>query len=188
MAIIKLPKLNLEKVKSDVRAKVDRLAKDGFHKIFEQIDQLKIKQGVDKLGLEKFINQCALMAAGSGALTGLGGATTMLLGIPIDMMNLITQQFRITMAINYYYRGDHRIGFDEFIKIVATSLKVDAGVTVTKNILEEVAEKMILNMGSKAAERLVPVVGAAIGGTANYLFIKRMSERVREMISTPLAP
>jgi Na+-transporting NADH:ubiquinone oxidoreductase subunit NqrE len=187
MAIIKLPKLNLEKVKSDVKEKVDRLAKDGFHKIFEQIDQLKIKQGVDKLGLEKFINQCAFLAAGSGALTGLGGISTMLLGIPVDMINLITQQFRITMAINYYYRGEHRIGFDEFIKIVALSLKVDASVTVTKNILEEVAEKLMLNVGSKAAERLLPVVGAAIGGTANYLFIKKMSERTREMIA-PLTP
>lgn len=187
MAIIKLPKLNLGKVKSDLKERVDQLAKDGFHKIFEQIDQLKIKQGVDKLGIDKFINQCAFLAAGSGALTGLGGISTMLLGVPVDMINLITQQFRITMAINYYYRGEQRIGFDEFIKIVAMSLKVDASVTVTKNILEEVAEKLMLNVGSKAAERLLPVVGAAIGGTANYLFIKKMSERMREMIA-PLTP
>ena len=107
----------------------------------------------------------------------------MLLGIPVDMINLITQQFRITMAINYYYRGEQKIGFDEFIKIIATSLKVDASVTVTKNILEEVAEKLMLNIGSKAAERLVPGVGAVIGGSAKYLFIKRMAGSVTEMIS-----
>jgi len=189
MAIIKMPKFNLQKVKADAKQGFDKLAKGGFQKIFNQIDQLKIKKGVDELGIEKFVNQCALMAAGSGALTGLGGVSTMLLGIPVDMINLITQQFRITMAINYYYRGEQKIGFDEFIKVVATSLKVDASVTVTKNVLEEIAEKLMLNMGSKAAERLVPVVGAVIGGSANYLFIKRMAGRVTEMISpSPLTP
>ena len=189
MAIIKMPKFNLQKIKADAKQGFDKLAKGGFQKIFNQIDQLKIKRGVDELGIEKFVNQCALMAAGSGALTGLGGVSTMLLGIPVDMINLITQQFRITMAINYYYRGEQKIGFDEFIKVVATSLKVDAGVTVTKNVLEEIAEKLMLNMGSKAAERLVPVVGAVIGGSANYLFIKRMADRVTEMINpSPLTP
>jgi hypothetical protein len=28
---------------------------------------------------------------------------------------------------------------------------------------------------------LIPVVGAVIGGTANYLFVKRMAEKVKEL-------
>ncbi|NCD71804.1 hypothetical protein GSY63_20745 [Mucilaginibacter sp. R11] len=176
-----LPKINLNKAKAGLKVNFERLSKGGFEKIFNQIDQLGIKRGVDHLGLDKFINQCALLAAGSGVVTGAGGISTMLVGVPLDMINLITQQFRVTLAINYYHRGDYRITFDEFIKIIATSLKVDTGITVTKTIMEEVAEKLLLNIGTKTAERLVPVVGAIIGGSANYLFIKRMGESVKEM-------
>ena len=37
----------------------------------------------------------------------------------------------------------------------------------------------MINFGAKTAERMVPVVGALIGGTANYLFIKRMGNAVK---------
>ncbi|OKS85855.1 hypothetical protein [Mucilaginibacter polytrichastri] len=181
MRKLTLPQINFNKLKSGFRANFERLSKDGFEKIFNNIDQLGIKRGVDRVGIDRFINQCALMAAGSGVVTGAGGITTMLVGVPVDLINLITQQFRVTLAINYYNRGDYRIPFDEFIKIIATSLKVDAGITVTKTIMEEVAEKLLINIGSKTAERLVPVVGAIIGGSANYLFIKRMAASVKDM-------
>ena len=171
----------LKKAKSNIGKSFTEFANEGFKKIFEQIDQLGIKSGVDKMGLDKFINQCALFAAGSGAISGSGGAITMAVGMPLDLINLITQQFRATMAITYYYKGSYKINFDEFIDILGRSLKVDAGVTVTKSVLEGIAEKLMVNIGSRTAEMLVPVAGAIIGGTANYLFIKRMSESVKKM-------
>jgi hypothetical protein len=175
-----LPNFNLDKFKADVRQGFKNLAKGGFKNIYSHIDQLGIKKGVDELGINKFVNQCALLAAGSGAMAGAGGLATMLVGVPLDMINLVTQQFRVTLAVNYHKTGRYEIRFNDFFKIVASSLKVDAGVTVTKNIMEEVAEKLLLNLGSKTAERLVPVVGAVIGGSANYLFIKRVARQLRE--------
>jgi hypothetical protein len=115
------------------------------------------------------------MAAGSGAIAGSGGIMTMIVGMPVDFVNLITQQFRVTMAVMYYTKGSYRIGFDEFMVLVATSFKIEAGVAVTKTMMEGIAEKLLLAFGVRAAERLVPVVGAVIGGTANYLFVKRMA-------------
>jgi hypothetical protein len=53
-------------------------------------------------------------------------------------------------------------------------------------MMESVAEKIILNLGVRTAERLVPVVGAVIGGTTNYLFIKRMAKSVKEMQGLPM--
>jgi len=169
-----------KKIKSNISHSLAAFTNGGFKKIFEQIDQLGIKRGVDKMGLDKFINQCALFAAGSGVISGSGGAATMLVGIPLDMVNLITQQFRVTLAITYHTRGDYKMDFSEFIKTVASSLKVDAGVTITKTMMEEIAEKLLINLGSRTAERLVPIVGGVIGGTANYLFIKRMAESVKK--------
>lgn len=176
---MKLIKFN--KIGTDIRLHTESLAHMGFRKIFEGIDQLKIKNGVDKLGLEGFINQCACLAAGSGAMAGSGGIFTLVAGIPFDFINLITQQFRAIMGIMYYYRGTYDNGFDDFMSLVATSVRVEAGVAITKSMMEGIAERMLMILGTRTAERLVPVVGAVIGGTANYLFIKRMAEQVKRM-------
>jgi len=176
----------LEKLSSDIKQHITRLSNDGFQQIFERIDQLKIKNGVDRLGLDKFIEQCAYMAAGSGVISGSGGMLTMVIGIPMDFINLITQQFRVTMAIMYYNRGTYQVGFNEFMTLVAASLKVEASVALTKTMMEGVAEKILLIFGTRTAERLIPVVGAAIGGTTNYLFIKRMAKMVRRIQVEPV--
>lgn len=176
-----MKKIDIKTLSTDVKQQATQLAQTGFRQLFNHIDQLKIKKGVDALGVDKFINQCAWLAAGSGVVAGSGGLITMLAGLPLDVANLITQQFRVTMAVMYHQRGDYRFTFDEFMAFVATSLKVEAGVSITKTMMEGIAEKMLLLVGSRTAERLVPVVGAAIGGTANYLFIKRMAKSVKGM-------
>lgn len=178
--------LKLQRIGTGLKHYSEKLSHDGFKSIFDHIDQISVKKSVDKLGLDKFINQCAYIAAGSGAISGTGGMLTMIVGMPVDVVNLLSQQFRVTMAIMYYNRGTYQMGFEEFMRLVAVSFKVEAGVAVTKTMMEGIAEKIILNLGARTAERLVPVVGAVIGGTANYLFIKRMAESVKRMQEVPL--
>lgn len=173
-------KLPFKRTRTEIKQYTEKLAHDGFKQIFGHIDQLNIKRGVDKMGLEKFINQCAYLAAGSGAISGSGGVLTMVVGMPVDFVNLITQQFRVTMAIMYYTRGNYKISFEEFMALVATSFKIEAGVAMSKTVMESVAEKLLLAFGVRTAERLIPVVGAVIGGTANYLFVKRMADSVKK--------
>lgn len=171
----------LKKLRDNAKIYIENLSHDGFQKIFDHIDQLNIKKGVDRLGLDKFIEQCAYLAAGSGVISGSGGLFTMVIGIPVDFLNLITQQFRITMAIMYHERGTYEVGFNEFMQLIAASLKVEAGVAITKTMMESVAEKMLLVFGTRTAERLIPIVGGAIGGATNYIFIKRMAKMIKEM-------
>src|SRR5471030_3233239 len=116
------------------------------------------------------------MAAATGAISGGGGVLTMAIGIPFDLLNMLTQQIRVTLGIIYYTRGAYQVGLDEFLSIMAAALQVDAGIVITKNVLERGAERMMIRMGSKTAGRLIPFVGAIIGGTTNYLFIKRMAD------------
>jgi len=176
----------LKSIRSNVSTYIESLSRGGFKQIFDRIDQLNVKRGVDKLGLDKFIDQCAYLAAGSGIISGSGGIVTMVIGIPMDFINLITQQFRITMAIMYVNKGTYEIGFDEFMRLVAASLKVEAGVAITKTMMESVAEKLLFLFGTRTAERLIPIVGAAIGGATNYLFIKRMAKMVKRMQTEPV--
>ena len=171
----------LNNLRSNIRFKLEDLSQDTFKNIFTRIDQLGVKQGVDKLGLDKFIEHCARLAATTGAISGGGGALTMAIGIPVDLLNMITQQFRVTLGIIYYHRGSYSMNFDEFISILAAVFQVEAGVTITKTIMERIAEKMMIRLGSKAAGRLIPVVGAVIGGTTNYMFIKRVAESVKKL-------
>ncbi|MBK0380299.1 hypothetical protein [Mucilaginibacter segetis] len=170
-----------KKSRTQLKNYAEHLSEDGFKQIFNHIDQLNIKKGVDRMGLDKFINQCAYLAAGSGAIAGSGGILTMIVGMPVDFVNLITQQFRVTMAITYYNKGSYKVSFEQFMTIVATSFKVEAGVAVTKTMMEGIAEKLLMMFGVRTAERLIPVVGAAIGGTTNYLFVKRMAESVKKL-------
>jgi len=166
---------------SNIRFRFEDLQQDTFKKLFTHIDQLGIRQGVDKMGLNKFIEQCARLSATTGVISGGGGALTMAIGIPFDFLNMMTQQIRVTLGIIYYSRGSYQIDFDEFLSIMSAALQVEAGITITKNILERSAEKIMVRMGSKTAGRLIPIVGGVIGGATNYLFIKRMAESIKRM-------
>ena len=138
-------------ISTEFKRGIQRLSDGGFKQIFSRIDQIGIKKGVDKLGIDKFVNQCAYMAAGSGIVTGIGGLSSMLIGVPLDVINLITQQFRVTLAISYHQTGSYEITFEDFFRIVASTVKADTKLALSKNIMEEVAEKLVLTLGSKTA-------------------------------------
>jgi hypothetical protein len=160
---------------------IEGVQQDTFKRIFTHVDQLGIRQGVDSLGIDRFIEQCARFSATTGALVGGGGALTMVIGIPFDLMNMITQQIRVTLGIIYHTRGTYQITFDEFLTIMAQAMQIEAGITITKTILERGSQRIMTRMGSRTAAKLIPLVGAVIGGATNYLFIKRMAESVRKM-------
>ena len=158
-----------------------RLSEIGFKRVFDSINQHGIKKGVDEMGIDAYIEHCARLAAGTGAITGLGGPITFILGIPVDMLNNLTQQFRVTLGVIYYRRGTYNIAFDEFMSVVAISVGVEASLLMTRTVLENVAERLLLRMGAKAGGRLIPLVGALVGSATNYLFIKSIGKSVKRL-------
>ena len=133
------------------------------------------------MGLDGFIEHCARLAASTGAITGMGGAVTVIVGIPADLFNNLAQQFRVTLAVIYARRGSYTVTFEELMSVVGISLGLEAGLMLTREILENVAEKLLLRMGAKAGGRLVPLIGAVVGGTTNYLFIKGVGASVKRI-------
>ena len=162
-----------------------RLALYGFRKVFDSINQHGIQKGVDRMGIDGFIEHCARLAASTGAITGMGGAVTMIVGIPADLFNNLAQQFRVTMGIIYARRGRYEVSFEELMAVVAVSVGVEAGLLLTRQVLENIAEKLLIRMGAKAGGRLIPVIGAVVGGTTNYLFIKSVGASIKKL---PLQP
>jgi hypothetical protein len=158
-----------------------RLANYGFRKVFDSINQYGVKKGVDEFGLDGFIRHCARLAASTGAITGLGGGVTMIIGIPVDLFNSIAQQFRVTLAILYDRRGTYRVTFEEMMSVIAMSVGVGAGFILTRAVIEDTAEKLLIRMGAKAGGRLIPFVGAFLGSTVNYLFIKSAAASVKKL-------
>jgi hypothetical protein len=160
---------------------IGRLSEVGFKRVFDSINQHGIKKGVDEMGIDAYIEHCARLAAGTGAITGFGGPITFIVGLPADMLNNLTQQFRVTLAVIYHRRGTYNIAFDEFISVVAISVGIEAGLLMTRSLLENLAERLLLRMGARAGGRLIPFVGALVGSATNYFFIKSIGKSVKRL-------
>ncbi len=152
-----------------------------FQKIFESINQFEIKNKVDKMGIDEFINSCAILAATTGAASGFGGFTTMIVGVPFDVINNVLQQFRVTLGVIYYKKRIYKVSFSELITIVGVSIGVEVGATLTKSVMISIANKIIVRLSASAAGKAVPFLGAAIGGSVNYGFVKAIGAAVKRI-------
>jgi hypothetical protein len=149
--------------------------------VFDSVDQYAIKKGVDEMGIDKFISHCAGLAAGTGVANGIGGFATMIVGVPVDVVNNIFQQFRVTLAVIYHKKGVYQVSFTDFIKIVGISLGVEAGATVTQAILINIAGKILARLSASTAGKAIPLVGGLIVGSVNYGFIHFIGKSVQEI-------
>lgn len=152
-----------------------------FQKIFESINQFEIKNKVDKMGIDGFINQCAVLAATTGAVSGFGGFTTMIVGVPFDVLNNVLQQFRVTLGVIYHKKGVYNVSFGELITIVGVSIGVEVGATLTKSVMISIANKILVQLSTSVAGKAVPFLGAAIGGSVNYGFVRAIGAAVKRI-------
>ena len=111
----------------------------------------------------------------------LGGAATMVVGVPVDTVNNVIQQFRVTLGVIYYKKRTYSVSFNDFMKIVAVSLGVEVGATIGKSILISVANKILARLASATALKAIPLFGGFIGGSVNFGFIKFIGEAVKKV-------
>lgn len=167
----------------------------------QEIALVPIKE-LDHLA-DQFVNANRLRATGSGAIMGFPGGALMLATIPADISALAYYSFRTISGIAQCYGSETRSEEGR-----ATALLLFAGASgvesinvagsqvllssLTKNVLtkpyrdlimkrivQEVAKDLGLGIARQGAARLVPVLGSVIGGTANYLFITNVADRVK---------
>ncbi len=169
-------------IPQNINKRANLLATYAFRRVFDRVDKAAVKRGVDKRGLNGFIKHCARQAAATGVMSGVGGVATMIVGVPADMVNNLTQQFRVTLGVIYAKTGDYEVSFEDFMAIVAISIGVEAGVMITKSVLTRIAERLLIRLSERMAARVLPIVGAAIGGTTNYLFIKGIGASLKRVL------
>jgi hypothetical protein len=165
-------------------AKVSEFGHDAITRTLEwahgNLDEMKIKEQVDKKGINSYINYCAGLAATTGAVAGVGGAATLVLGIPADVANTIAQQFRVTLAVIYHRTGNYSVSFEEFMKIVAVSLGVEIGAQGVlfgvNYIVKQVAAELAKRLTARTVGRIIPLVGGVVGGGINFAFIKALGK------------
>ena len=133
------------------------------------------------MGIDGFINHCAILAATTGAASGFGGFATMIVGVPFDVINNVLQQFRVTLGVIYYKKGVYKVSFAELIKIVGVSIGVEVGATLTKSVMISIANKILVRLSAATAGKAVPFLGAAIGGSVNYGFVKAIGAAVKRI-------
>jgi hypothetical protein len=169
-------------IRENINKKANLLATHAFRRVFERVDRAAVKKGVDEMGLNGFIKHCARLAATTGFVSGIGGVATMVVSVPADVLNNLTQQFRVTLAVIYAKTGDYEVTFEDFMAIVAISVGVETGVMITKSVLVRIAERLLIRLSERTAARVVPVLGAAIGGATNYLFIKGIGATLKRVM------
>ena len=157
------------------------LLAESFKKVFESMDKVAVKKGVDEMGIDKYISHCALLAGATGAASGLAGGASLIIGLPVDIINNVVQQFRVTLGVIYHKKGVYKISFTDFMKIVGVSLGVEVGASLSKAVMIRIAIAILARLSGSTALRLLPLVGAVIGGTANYGFIKFIGVAVKKI-------
>jgi uncharacterized protein (DUF697 family) len=152
-----------------------------FKSLYENLSPEEIKKSVDENGIDGFINRCAGYAAISGGANGIGGFATMAIGLPIDVVNNVIQQFRVTLGVIYYKTGKYNIGFYDFIKIVGASVGVEVGASVTKVIMFSIANKILARMTATTVGKAIPIFGGIIGASVNFGFITAIGKSVKAL-------
>lgn len=145
---------------------------ESFKFIHEKLDGYSISEKVDKHGINNYINRCAVLAAGTGAITGAGGGFTLILGLPADLINTITQQFKVVLAVVYERTGNYKISFSEFMKVVGVSVGVEVAATGVKFLSQKIAQEIAKRLVARGFAKVVPIIGGAVGGGVNFYFIK----------------
>ena len=152
-----------------------------FKFIHENLDGFSISKHVEKKGIDNYINYCAGLAATTGVITGFGGGITLLLGLPADIANTISQQFRVTLAVIYNKTGRYKIKFSEFMKIVGLSIGIEVGFHSLQVLTIKIAQEIAKKIASRGFGRVIPILGGVVGGSMNFVFIKSIGTALQVM-------
>lgn len=157
---------------------------------------------IEKLA-NKYGDVAARYCALSGASSGIGGIATTVTLASVDISNMAAQLYRLNqkIAVLHGFNPDNEIHQEKVATIYLMALGVDAASSATiraavfKAAVENTAKKgpassfaiqiimaaaksLSISMSKSTAAKLVPFIGAVIGGGVNYWFAKKAAEKI----------
>jgi hypothetical protein len=154
-----------------------------------RFESLDVRPLVDEKGIDQFVEDAARSAAAAGAVAGVGGAPTFLVGFTADTVNLVFQHVRVAMAVVYARTGRYSRRPSELLPILALSLgRRLPGTLGVQALVSMVAAAMAARLGKRFLGKAVPLVGVAFGGVVNYRYIKGVAQVLQDAPLHELAP
>jgi hypothetical protein len=148
--------------------------------LYMNVDNYKVKEAVDSGGIDAFINRCAKLAATSGAAAGVGGIASAI-ALPADAINLVLQHIRVTLAVIYDKTGSYDVSFAQLLPVLGASVGVTAGALGGAALAYHIAGRIAVRLVAGSAGRVIPILGAVVGGSLNYGYIKAVGKVLQNL-------
>ncbi|WP_238005258.1 hypothetical protein KZZ52_17095 [Dactylosporangium sp. AC04546] len=143
-----------------------------FARVHRGLNPSKIQRRVDQVGIDRFIESCGRFAAVSGGVAGIGGAFTLMVGVPADIANVVAQQFRVTQAVIYHRTGRSAVPYPYFLRIAGLSVDVEHSATGVEALGVAIGSAMAKMLVARGVGLMVPVAGSVVGGLFGYGYIR----------------
>lgn len=178
----------------------------GQKNIYDLADDYRSKSSSSEKAISKLIASQVTKATVTGAITGLGGVITLPVAIPADLAGSLAIQLRMIGAIAVlrgYDPSDDQVRTFAYACLLGSSatdlLKgagIKLGVKMTEKLVQKVPGKVLVKINQKVGFRLVtkggskgivnlgkmvPFIGAPIGGGFNLVETKVIAKAAKEV-------
>jgi hypothetical protein len=140
---------------------------------------------------ERLIRTTARRGAALGAIASLPPGWAAALTLGPELSGLLVMQSRMILSLHLLYGGvpePHERAL-EVMAGLAAGAGINFGRRMTARMAEELAERLVVRLVGREATHFVPLFGAAVAGTMNYLAIlgvgKAAIARVESLYGPP---
>lgn len=178
----------------------------GQKNIYDLAEDYRSKSSSTENAISKLIAAQVTKATATGAVTGLGGVLTLPVALPADLAGCLGIQLRMIGAIAVlrgYNPSDDQVRTLAYTCLVGTGatdlLKgagIKVGVKMTEKLVQKIPGKVLVKINQKVGFRLVtkggskgivnlgkmvPFIGAPIGGGLNLLETSAIAKAAKEI-------
>ncbi|CAG9295412.1 EcsC family protein [Celerinatantimonas diazotrophica] len=149
--------------------------------------------------MNQYVKTASRYSALTGASSGFGGFVSAVTFASADLVNIAAQLYRLNQKLALVHGQDithaalqHRLqqiylqslGFnDKAQEVILGKVKIDQNVlgheavkSFAVQLVKEVAKHLAVKLSRKQAAKVIPLLGAAVGGGANYWFTQRSGQ------------
>lgn len=146
--------------------------------------------------MNQYVKTASRYSALTGASSGFGGFVSAVTFASVDLVNIAAQLYRLNQKLALVHGHDitnaelqhqlqqiylQALGFDEQAQeVILGKIKIDQNVlgheavkSFSVQLVKEVAKHLAVKLSRKQAAKVIPFLGAAVGGGANYWFTQR---------------